>query len=104
MSKSKVINITDKLSDEKPVIVAGEKEYEVNASMETVLKFEELAAESTAESFKSAFNIALGEEATKELKLTKMSLANMKVWMIAIMAAMQGMEYEEAEARFRKSF
>jgi hypothetical protein len=97
---AKIINITDKLGAGRPKIVIGEKEYEVNDSMEAVLKFEELAAEATSESMTKAIETSLGGAAIKELDIKKMSVLNFRVLTIAIMAAMQGMEYEEAEARF----
>jgi hypothetical protein len=98
----KVINITDKLSKEKPSIVIGDETYEVNDGMETVLKFEELAAVSNMDSFKEAVKLSLGKKAVEELNIQKWSIGNFKVLMIAILAAMQGLEYEEAEARFQK--
>ena len=39
---AKIINISDKLSFEKPSIQVGEKKYTVNDSLETVMKFEEV--------------------------------------------------------------
>lgn len=99
---SKVINITDKLSDEKPQIQIGTKKYTVNDGIATVLKFEELAAVGTTDSMVEAITTALGEKAAKELNIKNMPIANFKVLSIAIMAAVQGIEYEEAAARFRK--
>lgn len=98
---SKVINITDKLSSEKPSITIGDKSYEINDSMETVFKFEELASTGNKGAL-DAIKMALGEKAYKELKVEKMSVANFKVLMIALLAAMQGLTYEEAEARFQR--
>lgn len=98
---SKVINITDRLSDDKPTIKLGDKEYEVNDSMETVFKFEELASQGN-KGMLQAMQMALGDKAYKELKLEKMSVSNFKVMVTALMAAMQGSTYEEAEARFRE--
>lgn len=100
---SKVINITDKLSLSKPKLVIGEDEYDVNNSMETVLKFQELSVESTFNSMEKAITIALGDEGAAKLQVNKMSFENYQVLVIAIMAAMQGLDYEEAEARFRKA-
>ena len=102
-SLAKVINITEKLSKEAPQIQVGEKKYSVNDSMETVLKFQELASDSTLDSMNNAIKISLGEEAAKELEVTSMSISNFKVLSIAILAAMQGITYEEAEARFQKA-
>lgn len=100
---AKVINITDKLSLERPTIVIGENSYPVNDSMETVLKFQELALDATVENMEKAIKLALGDAASKELNIKKMSIPNFKVLSTAILAAMQNIEYEEAESRFRKA-
>lgn len=99
---AKVINITDKLSTEKPTIVIKGKEYPVNDGMGTVLKFEELVVTSSIDSMITALELSLGEKAVEEIGTKEMSLANFKVLMTAILACMQGIEYEEAEARFPK--
>lgn len=98
---AKTINITDKLSSEKPVIVIGEKSYTVNDSMETVFKFEELA-KSGNEGMQKAMKAALGEEACEEIGIGNLSVGNFKVLTTALLAAMQGSTYEEAEARFQR--
>jgi len=99
---AKIINITDKLSKERPKIQVGEKQFEVNNSMETVLKFEELATVSTSESMMKAIDLTLGVEASAELDIKSWSIDNFKVITTAILAAMQDIEYDEAEARFPK--
>lgn len=100
---AKVINITDKLSNDKPKIQIGEKSYEVNNSMGAVFTFQELAMTSTKESLTKAIEMSLGKEAAKEIDVEKWSLENFKVLSTAILAAMQNIDYEEAEARFQKS-
>lgn len=95
-----IINITEKLSSSKPKIVIGEKEYEVNHDIETVLKFEELAVVATGENMVKAIEISMGKEAAKELNVKKMSVPNFKVLTVALLAAMQGISYDEAEKRF----
>jgi hypothetical protein len=99
---AKVINITDKLSNEKPVIVIGDKKYPVNNTMAAVMKFEELSMAGTQDKFKEAFKIALGEKNAKEIGVETMSIPNFKVLNIAILAAMQDLDYDEAAARFQK--
>lgn len=97
---SKRISITDKLNDEKPTIEIGEKVYEINDSMETVLKFEELSNTGNR-GVMSAMKMALGEEAFNEIGVEKLSINNFKVLTTAIMASMQGLTYEDAAARFQ---
>lgn len=99
---SKIINISDKLNSEKPKLQVGERFYTINDSMAEVMKFEELASESTMDKMISAIEISLGKEAIEELNVKSMSISNFKVIMIAILAAMQDLSYDEAEARFPK--
>ena len=98
---AKTINITDKLSTEKPVITIGEKSYTINDSMETVFKFEELASAGN-QGMIQAMEMALGAEACEELNIKGMSVGNFKVLTTALLAAMQGSTYEEAAARFQR--
>lgn len=98
---SKVVNITDKLSKESPQIIMGENKYIVNDVMSNVLKFEELTAETTKVNIVKSIELALGVKACKEIDPMNMSIENYKVLCVAIMAAMQGLSYDEAEKRFR---
>ncbi|PWV97437.1 hypothetical protein DFQ01_12181 [Paenibacillus cellulosilyticus] len=98
-----LINITDKLSTARPQIQIGDKHYDVNDSLESVFKFEELAAEGSTKKVLESITAALGEEAIEEIGVKKMSVANLKVLTTAVMAAMQGLTYEEADARFQRA-
>lgn len=99
---AKIINISDKLSNEKPCIQVGDNTYTVNDSLETVMKFEEMYGSGDSQGMLECMKIALGSSAYKELKFEKMSFSNIQVWFIAIMAAMQGMSYDEVENRFHQ--
>jgi aldehyde:ferredoxin oxidoreductase len=99
---AKIINISDKLSLEKPVIQVGEKTYPVNDSLEAVLKFEEQHSEGDVLGMVECMKVALGEDACEEMGFMKMSFKNIQVWFFAVMAAMQDITYEEVEARFHK--
>lgn len=99
---AKILNISSKLSLDRPKIIIGNKEYEVNDGLSTVLKFEELVSETSGvDSMLGAITVALGEKAAKEIDIESMSLSNFKVVVVAILAAMQDIEYEEAEKRFQ---
>lgn len=99
---AKIINISDKLSSEKPCIQVGEKAYQVNDSLETVMKFEEAYSDGgDTQSMLECMKIALGDTAYEEINPEKTSFKNIQVWFFAIMAAMQDMTYEEVESRFR---
>lgn len=100
---AKIINISDKLSSEKPSIQVEDKLYKVNDSLETVMKFEEVYSDSgDTQGMLECMKIAIGEKAYKELKFEKMSFKNIQVWFFAIMAAMQDISYEDIESRFRQ--
>lgn len=99
---AKIINISDKLSLGKPTIKVGEKEYPVNDSLETVLKFEEMYGDGDTQGMLECVKVALGEEAYTEINFPQVSFKNIQVWFFAIMAAMQDMEYEEIESRFHQ--
>lgn len=98
---SKIINISDRLDNEKPKLKIGENEYEVNNTMEVVLKFEELMSENNTENLIKGIELALGKEASKALNLKANSITNFKVIVIAIMAAIQDIDYDEAASRFQ---
>lgn len=99
---AKIINISDKLSTEKPHIQAGDKSYVVNDSLETVMKFEEIYGDGDTQGMLECMKLALGNDAYAELAFEKMSFTNIKVWFLAVMAAMQDMSYDEVDARFQK--
>lgn len=95
-----VINITNLLSNEKPVIQIGEKSYPVNDGVDAVMAFEE-AASKGAKGLLVALEGALGKEAYGEIGVSKMGLGNLKVLSTAVLASQAGISYEEAAARFR---
>lgn len=99
---AKIINISDKLSLARPSIQVGEKTYPVNDSLETVMKFEEVYGDGDTQSMLECMKVALGETAYDELDFVHTSFQNIQVWFMAVMAAMQGVEYEEVEARFQQ--
>ena len=101
---AKIINISDKLSSGRPVIQVCDDKYSVNDSLETVLKFEEMYGEDgDIQGMLECVKLALGEEAYNHINFPQMSFKNIQTWFIAIMAAMQDMDYEEVESRFHNS-
>lgn len=98
----KIINISEKLSLDKPRIEVNGKLYEVNDSLETVMKFEESYGDGDIHSMLEGMKVALGETAYEEMNFEKMSFKNVQVWFFAVMAAMQDMSYDEVESRFHQ--
>jgi hypothetical protein len=97
---AKVVDITNRLSNVKPCIAVGDKQYIVNDGMDVVLKFQELQQSGN---MMQAIELTLGKDAVKELDVEHMSIGNFKVLVIAILAAAQDTSYEEAESRFQKA-
>ncbi|MFS0858335.1 hypothetical protein [Paenibacillus taichungensis] len=98
-----IINLTDKFAtDEVASIQIGNKKYPINNSVEAVLGFEELANDASVKGLLNAIQGSLGEKAVTEIGVRKMSVENLKVLMSGLVAAMQGLTYEEAAARFRQ--
>jgi hypothetical protein len=102
---AKIINITDKLINEKPKIQIRDKVYEVNNGLNVVTKFEELAFSNSMADVTDALNVALGKKAVSELTKNKkdLTVSNLQTIILAIFAAMLDIDYEVAEARFRKT-
>lgn len=98
---AKVINISDKLNNEKSSVQIGEKKYPVNDGVGVIITFQELAETNSVNKIIEGIKLAIGDKAVKELKADTMSIHNLKVLMIAIFAAMLDIEYEEAEKRFQ---
>lgn len=69
---SKVINISDKFAvEEKGSIKVGGKVYEVDKSVEAVLRFEEIAETGSVKALLAAIEGALGSEVFEEIGVKK---------------------------------
>ena len=87
---SRIINISSKLDSTKPRIQIGESLYEVNDSLETMVKLEELMTTlGNLSSMELAIEIAIGKKAVKEINVKGYSFKNYKVLVAGIMAAIQ---------------
>lgn len=102
---SKVYDITSKISTEKPIIKMGDKEYAVDNSKNTMLLVsQELSnSDNQLKGMDKAVELLLGEDAFKEIENMKLSIDATRTLFIALMASVNGEEYEKAEARFQKS-
>lgn len=86
----KIINISSKLDSSKPVLQIGEKQYEVNDSLQTMTKLEELMTSlGNIQACEQAVEIALGKKAAKEIGVQNYSFKNYRVLIAGIMAAIQ---------------
>jgi len=88
------IDISSKLSHEPQTITIAEgKTYEVDCGAETMLKAQDL--------FKKDDSLDGLFKALEEIKGMKVKVADLKVIIIAIMAQVNEITYEEMEKRFQ---
>lgn len=97
------IDISSKLSHEPQTITIAEgKTYEVDCGAETMLKAQDLfKKDDNLEGLFKAIELLLGKEAEKEIKEMKVTVVDLKVIIIAIMAQVNEITYEEMEKRFQ---
>lgn len=99
------LNITDKLGIEKQEITIAEgKTYEVNCGAKTMIKAQEIFKNDN--SFEAMFNVIellLGKKAKKEIYDMDLTVKQLQTVIIAIMAQINEISYEEMEERFQKS-
>ena len=97
------IDISSKLSHEPQTITIAEgKTYEVDCGAETMLKVQDSFKEDDSlDGLFNAIELLLGKEALEEIKEMKVKVADLKVIIIAIMAQVHEVSYEEMEKRFQ---
>lgn len=99
-----VINIASKLNNEPVFIVLGEgKQYQVNNNYKTLMKASalfEVEDVNEADAMMKAIEFILGKTARNEVE--EMPIDNVRVIFTAVMAAVQGLKYEDVEARFQE--
>ena len=99
------LNITDKLRTEKQEITIAEgKTYTVNCGAKTMIKAQEIFKKDN--SFDAMFEVIellLGKKAKKDIYEMDMTVKQLQVVIIAIMAQVNEVSYEEMEQRFQKS-
>lgn len=99
------LNITDKLGIEKQEITIAEgKTYTVNCGAKTMLKAQEIFKKDN--SFDAMFEVIellLGKKAKKDIYEMDMTVKQLQVVIVAIMAQVNEISYEEMEERFQKS-
>jgi len=104
---SKVIDISGKLTNERPKIKLSEdKIYEIDDRKNTILKMNQKLQNADIDDIEvidEMVEMLLGKEAAKEIDGMNLSIASYQAIFIAIMAAITGEEYEIVERRFRES-
>lgn len=102
----KVIDISDKLSLDRPAILVKGKQYTINngaGNFALMIKKTKDTEGNIAENMLDVVELALGKEASTELDLNSWVVENLKVLWIAILAAIQNEDYEVIEARFQEN-
>lgn len=97
------LDISSKLGHEKQEItIAEEKTYEVDCSAETMLKAQDIfKKDDSLEGLFTAIKLLLGAKAEKDIRAMKLTVNGLKTVIIAIMAQVNEVSYEEMEKRFQ---
>lgn len=101
---AKVINISDKLSNEKTYIeIAEGKQYEVNKNYKNLMKATSMLQGENVDYAKAvvdAIELLLGKEARDYVE--DMTIENIVVIFKAVLAAAQDTSFEDIDARFQQ--
>jgi hypothetical protein len=97
------LDISSKLGHEKQEITIAEgKTYEVDCSAETMLKAQDIfKKDDSLEGLFTAIKLLLGAKAEKDIRAMKLTVNGLKTVIIAIMAQVNEVSYEEMEKRFQ---
>lgn len=97
------LDISSKLSHEPQMItLAKGKTYEVDCGAETMLKAQDLfKKDESLDGLFKAIELLLGEKAKKEIQEMKVTVKDLSTIIIAIMAQVNEISYEEMEKRFQ---
>lgn len=99
------IDISSKLGGEKQYIrVSEDKKYEVDCSAQTMMKAQKMFKKDVDITVLfEIIDLFLGKTAGKELRGAKLKVKEVQTVILAIMAQVQELSYEEMEKRFRGS-
>lgn len=97
------LDISSKLGHEKQEITIAEgKTYEVDCSAETMLKAQDIfKKDDSLEGLFIAIKLLIGAKAEKEIREMKLTVNGLKTVIVAIMAQVNEVSYEEMEKRFQ---
>ena len=97
------LDISSKLGHEKQEITIAEgKTYEVDCSAETMLKAQDIfKKDDSLEGLFMAIKLLIGAKAEKEIREMKLTVNGLKTVIVAIMAQVNEVSYEEMEKRFQ---
>lgn len=99
------LNITDKLGTEKQEITIAEgKTYTVNCGAKATIKAQEMfKKDDSFDGMFSVIELLLGKKARKDIYDMDLTVKQLQTVILAIMAQVNEISYEEMENRFQKS-
>lgn len=100
---AKTIDITSKLTNDRPILKLGDKEYPVDNRKNTVLTIQSKMDEAESPDLDEVLELALGKEAVKEINASDISFADYQIIFIATLAGALSEDFEVIEARFLKA-
>lgn len=97
------LDISSKLGHEKQEITIAEgKTYEVDCAAETMLKAQDIfKKDDSLEGLFTAIKLLIGTKAEKDIREMKLTVNGLKTVIIAIMAQVNEVSFEEMEKRFQ---
>ena len=101
---AKHIDISAKITGERPTVAFSGKTYEVDNGKNNMLLLQQYMTEkhSDVELLIHALELLLGKKASAEVDALNLPLNELQTVYIAVMAAAAGEDYDEAMARFQK--
>lgn len=101
----RIIDITDKLTNEKPMIKIGVKTYPVDNTKNTMMRVNAVfkKAKDEIDGMDAALKLFLGEQAFEEICSDGITMNGYKALFTAVNAAVTEEDFEAAEARFQKA-
>lgn len=99
------LNIIDKLGiEEQEITIAEGKTYTVNCGAKTMIKAQEMfKKESSFEAMFDVIELLLGKKARNDIYDMDLTVKQLQTVIVAIMAQINEISYEEMEGRFQKS-
>lgn len=101
--KAKVFDLTEKFTIEKPVLKIGQKEYQIDNSVENAMKLNSLDTTNKSENeyVLEFLTLALGEKAIKEIDFYKYPLGTLMEVFYVVTSALTEEDVETIKTRFQ---
>ncbi|MNO37499.1 hypothetical protein D3C76_275820 [compost metagenome] len=100
---AKTIDITSRLTNERPILKLGDKSYKIDNRKNTVLTIQAKMDEDESMDLDGVLELALGKQAVKEINESDISFADYQIIFVAALAGALGEDFEVVEARFLKA-